>query len=67
MPEYRPMWPDPAAGGGLQKIDALLQNRDAHQELMREQIELEHIAREGQPGHPGLVGRIRRLFRRSSP
>ncbi len=64
MPDHRPTWPDPAAGSGTQKADTLVRNHEAHQELMREQIELEHLAREGRPRKPGLVERIRGLFHR---
>ena len=64
MPDHRPTWPDAAAGSGTQKADTLLRNREAHQEQMRAQLELEHLASDGQPRKPGLFERIRGLLHR---
>ena len=64
MPDDRPMWPDPSPGAGMGKLDTLLANREAHQEQMREELELEHEAREGEARRRGLRERIRDLLRR---
>ena len=53
MPDHRPTWPDPAAGSGTQKADTLLRNHEAHQEQMREQLELEHSPAKAARGSPG--------------
>jgi len=64
MPDHRPIYPVPPIGSGAQRADQALRNREEHQEQMREFLELQHLAREGQPPKPGLVDRIRALVRR---
>jgi hypothetical protein len=49
---------------GPGKLDALLRNRETHQDLMREELELEHLAREGRPPRPSPLERLRRVFHR---
>jgi hypothetical protein len=64
MPDHRPTYADPAAGGGAQRLDQVVRNRESHQELMRQELEIQHLAREGQPPKPSLIERARGLFRR---
>ena len=52
-------------GSGALRADQALRNREEHQEQMRATLELQHLARAGQPPKPGLVDRIRALFRRT--
>jgi hypothetical protein len=65
MPDTRPTWPDPSNGYGVGKADALLHNREAHQDQMREALELERLAKEAEGPKPGVIARIRGLFGRS--
>ena len=64
MPDNRPINPVPPAGSGTFRADQALRNREAHQEQMRQELELQHLAREGQPPKPSLADRLRGLFRR---
>ena len=57
--------PGPPVGSGALRADQALRNREEHQEQMRATLELQHLARAGQPPKPGLVDRIRALFRRT--
>jgi len=64
MPDNRPINPVPPAGSGAFRADQALRNREAHQEQMRAELELAHLAHEGQPPKPSLADRLRGLFRR---
>ncbi len=58
MPDHRPTFQTPEAGGGAQRLDQVVRNREAHQDQMRQELELQHLAREGQPPKPGLLERL---------
>ena len=64
MPDNRPSNPVPPVGSGALRADQALRNREEHQEQMREALELQRLAHEGQPTKPRLVDRIRALFGR---
>ena len=64
MPDHRPTYPTPPVGSGALRADQALRNREVHQEQMRAQLELQHLAHEGQPPTPSLMDRVRSLFRR---
>ena len=63
MPDHRATFQTPAAGGGAQRLDQVVRNRESSEDQMREELELQHLAREGQPPRPGLMDRLRGLFR----
>ena len=62
MPDHRPTFQTPSAGGGAQRLDETVRNRESHQEQMRQELELQHLAREGQPAKPSLMRRLRGVF-----
>jgi hypothetical protein len=64
MPDHRPTFQTPSAGGGVQRLDQTVRNRESHQEQMREEFELQHLAREGRPHKPSLMERLRGLVHR---
>jgi len=66
MPDDRNSWSDPAPNtGGLGGPDMMLEDREAHEEQLREEVEVEHLVAEGQPAKPGLMARIKARFGRS--